>query len=233
MSSSICTGNATSFHERASLFVTGVERKGKQVMQVQEVMEETRPIDGRRQRTVDSRARIVSAMLELTHAGHVSVSAELVAERANVGLRTVFRHFNDMDSLYREMSLAIEKRLREEIPLGFASSDWREQVAELVRRRSGIFEKIAPYKRAEAAHRHRSKVLAQDIERLNTFLREMLRSVLPSGVARDQLMFEALDMILSFETWERLRRDQDLSPRRAREVLESTVEKLLASADPN
>jgi len=194
-------------------------------------MEESRPIDGRRQRTVDSRARIVSAMLELTHAGHISVSAELVAERANVGLRTVFRHFNDMDSLYREMSLAIEKRLREEVPVGFTSADWREQIAELIRRRTGIFEKIAPYKRAEAAHRHRSKVLAQDIERLNVFLREMLRSVLPTGVARDQLLFEGLDMVLSFETWERLRRDQDLSPRRAREVLEATVDRLLAASE--
>jgi AcrR family transcriptional regulator len=200
-------------------------------MQLQEVMEESRPIDGRRQRTVDSRARIVSAMLELTHAGHVSVSAELVAERANVGLRTVFRHFNDMDSLYREMSLVIEKRLREEVPLGFASTEWREQLAELIRRRTGIFEKIAPYKRAEVAHRHRSKVLAQDIVRLNTFLREMLRVVLPTGVARDQLLFESLDMILSFESWERLRRDQDLSPRRAREVLESAVDRLLAASD--
>jgi AcrR family transcriptional regulator len=231
MSSSICTGSATSSNEPTRPIKTGVERKGKQMMQVQEVMEETRQIDGRRQRTVDSRARIVSAMLELTHAGHVAVSAELVAERANVGLRTVFRHFNDMDSLYREMSLAIERRLREEVPLGFATTDWREQVAELIRRRSGIFEKIAPYKRAEAAHRHRSKVLAQDIERLNMFLREMLRSVLPTAVARDQLLFEALDMILSFETWERLRRDQDLSPRRAREVLEGAVDKLLAGAE--
>lgn len=200
-------------------------------MQLQEVMEESRPIDGRRQRTVDSRARIVSAMLELTHAGHITVSAELVAERANVGLRTVFRHFNDMDSLYREMSLAIEQRLREEVSFGFAATEWREQLAELIRRRTGIFEKIAPYKRAEAAHRHRSKVLAQDIERLNTFMREMLRSVLPTGVARDQILFETLDMILSFESWERLRRDQDLSPRRAREVLESAVDKLITCSD--
>jgi AcrR family transcriptional regulator len=205
-------------------------------MQVQEVMEEKRPtdrpIDGRRQRTVDSRARIVSAMLDLTHAGHITVSAELVAERANVGLRTVFRHFNDMDSLYREMSLAIEARLRDEVgSLAYASSDWREQLAELIRRRTGVFEKIAPYKRAEAAHRHRSKVLAQDIVRLNTFLKERLRAVLPSSVARDQLLFEALDMILSFESWERLRRDQDLSPRRARDVLEGAVEKLLGGAE--
>jgi AcrR family transcriptional regulator len=201
------------------------------MMQAQEVTVEARPIDGRRQRTVDSRARIVSAMLELTHAGHVWVSAEQVAERANVGLRTVFRHFNDMDSLYREMSLTIETRLREETPLGFTSADWRGKLGELIQRRTGVFEKITPYKRAEAAHRHRSKVLVQDIGRLNSFLREMLRSVLPAGVARDQLLFEALDMLLSFESWERLRREQDLSPRRAREVLESAVDRLLVASD--
>jgi AcrR family transcriptional regulator len=200
-------------------------------MQVQEITEVSRPIDGRRQRTVDSRARIVSAMLELTHAGHISVSAELVAERANVGLRTVFRHFNDMDSLYREMSLAIEKRIREEVSFSVAATGWRERLDEMIRRRTGVFEKIAPYKRAEAAHRHRSKVLGQDIDRMNTFMREMLRSVMPPAVAKDQLLFEALEMVLSFESWERLRREQMLSPRRAREVLEGAVGKLLAGVD--
>ena len=191
-------------------------------------MQETRPIDGRRQRTVDSRARIVGAMLELTGAGHISVSAELVAERAGVGLRTVFRHFNDMESLYREMSLAVEARLRREVSFDFASTGWREQLIELIRRRTAIFERMAPYKRAEAAHRHRSKVLAEDIDRRNTFMRDMLHSVVPAEISSDLALFEALDLMLSFECWERLRRDQGLSPRRAREVLEGAVGKLVA-----
>lgn len=187
-------------------------------------------IDGRRKRTVDSRARIVAAMLDLTHAGNVTVSAEQVAERASVGLRTVFRHFKDMDSLYREMSLAIETRLREEVSVGLAGEDWRERLAELIERRTAIFERIAPYKRAEAAHRHRSKVLEEDIHRLNHFLREILRTLLPQGLVRDQLLFEALDLMLSFESWERLRREQALSPPRAREVLEGAVQRLIAGA---
>ena len=55
--------------------------------------------DGRRLRSQDSRARIVAAMLDLIREGEIAPSAELVASRANVGLRTVFRHFKDMDSL--------------------------------------------------------------------------------------------------------------------------------------
>ena len=67
--------------------------------------------DGRRRRGEDNRAKIVAAMLEIIHAGEIAPSAELVAQRADVGLRTVFRHFQDMDSLYREMSVVIGKEL--------------------------------------------------------------------------------------------------------------------------
>ncbi|WP_415427269.1 TetR/AcrR family transcriptional regulator, partial [Staphylococcus borealis] len=67
--------------------------------------------DGRRRRSQDSRARIVQAMLDLVREGDVSPSAELVAARADVGLRTVFRHFSDLDSLYREMSAVISSEL--------------------------------------------------------------------------------------------------------------------------
>jgi len=191
---------------------------------------EIAPIDGRRQRTVDSRARIIAAMLDLTEEGHISVSAELVAERARVGLRTVFRHFKDMDSLYREMSLSVEARLREEVSFEFTATAWRDRLVELTGRRAGVFEKITPWKRAEAAHRHRSKVLEDDILRLNGHLREILRLVLPGSVTKDAVLFEALDLLLSFETWERLRRGQRLSGAEARAVLEAALGALLTNA---
>ena len=61
-------------------------------------------VDGRRVRGADNRKRIVDALLKLVEGGAVSPSAEQVAGEAGVGLRTVFRHFSDMDSLYREIS---------------------------------------------------------------------------------------------------------------------------------
>ena len=61
------------------------------------------PIDGRHLRSQLSRDNIVTAMLELIEAGAISPSAEDVAARARVGLRSVFRHFKDMESLRREM----------------------------------------------------------------------------------------------------------------------------------
>ena len=180
--------------------------------------------DGRRRRALDSRARIVAAMLDLTEEGQISVSAELVAARAQVGLRSVFRHFKDMDSRYREMSLIIEARFRDEIAAGFTATDGRRRLYELIDRRTRVFERITPFKRAEAAHRHRSRFLEQDIQRLNARLRERLRQLLP---ALDHLTFEALDLLLSFESWDRMRREQGLAADEAHKVLRAAADRLL------
>jgi hypothetical protein len=46
-------------------------------------------------------------------------------------------------------------------------------------------------------------------------------------VARDAVRFEAIDLLLSFEVWNRLRRDQQMSQRRAIGVVERLLEGLL------
>jgi AcrR family transcriptional regulator len=183
--------------------------------------------DGRRQRGQDNRARIVAAMLEIIHSGEIAPSAEQVAQRADVGLRTVFRHFQDMDSLYREMSVVIAGELKGVAETPFRSEDWRERVVELIARRSWAFEKIGPFLRASTVFRYRSKYLEVDNTRLVAALRVILKRQLPPEVARDQLKLEILDVLLSFETWSRLRREQGLSPKRARETLEAAVRRLL------
>jgi AcrR family transcriptional regulator len=187
----------------------------------------TPALDGRRRRGQDNRARIVAAMLEIIHAGEVAPSAEQVAQRADVGLRTVFRHFRDMDSLYREMSVVIAGELQTVAETPFRSTEWRERVLELIERRAWAFEKVGPFLRASTVFRYRSKYLEVDNTRLVAALREILKRQLPPEVARDQLKVEALDLLLSFEAWSRLRREQGLSPKRAREVLAAAVRRLL------
>ena len=50
------------------------------------------PTDGRIQRSERSRETIVQAMLDLIGEGTLSPTAQQVAVRADVGVRTVFRH---------------------------------------------------------------------------------------------------------------------------------------------
>lgn len=183
--------------------------------------------DGRRRRSQDSRARIVAAMLELVREGDPSPSAELVATRADVGLRTVFRHFKDLESLYREMSAVIEAELMSLVHTPFKGVTWRERVLELVERRGWAYEKVGPFKRASEAHRHHSPALALDNAKMVEISREILRRQLPPELAGDRIRFEAIDLLLSFDAWNRLRRDQDLPPKRATEVLQAMIDALL------
>lgn len=183
--------------------------------------------DGRRRRSEASRDRIIAAMLALVEAGEISPSAEAVAARAEVGLRSVFRHFKDMESLYRELSLQLAKYYVDAFQ-SFVAQDWRGQLDELVDRRLTVYERLMPFKRAADAHRHESPALQEDYARLTAVIRARLRGLLPAEIAGDTLRFEALDLVLSFDSWLRLRLAQNLPEPVARQVVETQVVRLLA-----
>src|SRR5262245_26963929 len=64
-------------------------------------------LDGRTQRAERSRVAIVRALFELIGEGNPQPTAQQVAERAEVGLRSVFRHFADMETLYAELGARV------------------------------------------------------------------------------------------------------------------------------
>jgi AcrR family transcriptional regulator len=176
--------------------------------------------DGRRRRSRDSRARVVAALLDLVREGDVAPSAERVAARASVGLRTVFRHFNDMDSLYREMSATIESELATALAAPLKGQDWGARLIDLIHKRATVYERIAPFRRASDVHRHKSQFLAARHAQIVASARGTLNGVLPSERREDFKAFETLDLLLSFEAWSRLRLEQGLNVQQARDVLE-------------
>jgi AcrR family transcriptional regulator len=186
--------------------------------------------DGRVVRRQNNRRRIVAAMLELVRAGAISPSAEEVAERAGLGLRTVFRHFDDMDSLYREMAEAMRNELQPIVAAPFASRDWPGRLEEIVDRRARLFERAMPFKNAADVHRHRSVFLRKDYEMMRSAERAALEAALPAALKSDKRFFEALDQALSFSTWQHLRRDQKLSQAQARVTVEYAIRALVAAA---
>lgn len=184
-------------------------------------------LDGRRQRSETSRKRIVRAMLELIGAGNVSPGAENVAARAGLGLRTVFRHFENMETLYQQINAAITAELRPVMAQPFTSPDWRGQLGEMVERRVRIFERIMPFKITAEVHRHQSPFLARKAQELTREQRAALVRVVPAAIRSDDAFFEALDLLLSFESWRRLRKDQKLSVARARQTLDFLLDALI------
>ncbi len=183
--------------------------------------------DGRRQRSLDSRARIIQAMLELVREGVAVPNAEQVAERAQVGLRSVFRHFKDMDSLFREINYRIEREASDAFLRPVRGDTPQARLDDLVQRRCGLFERISPFYIAAQAQRPKSEYLDQDAQNRVQLLRQLLKQVLePDVVARTE-RFEALDALLSASTWIRLRRDQGLDFDQAKAVIEQTAQLLI------
>ena len=168
-------------------------------------------------------------MMALVAEGHLNPSAENVAARAEVGLRSVFRHFKDMESLYAEMSLCIA-RLYLPALAPFVSADWRGKLDEMTIRRTSIYEQILPFKRAADAHRHESPTIDAEQKAMIRMLRERLAQILPAAIVGNPLVFEVIDLLLSVDCWQRLRLDQQLDAAAALRLIGNQISLTIAAA---
>lgn len=184
--------------------------------------------DGRARRGERSRDAIVRALHALIGEGVAQPTAQQVAERAAVGLRSVFRHFDDMDSLWAEVSARVQAAAEPLLREPPAEGTLEERALEVVAYRSAFFEAISPYKRAGDLARRRSVYLQRQHNRVVRELRQRLLQALPELARAPEGVTEALDLVLSFEAWDRLRVDQKLSRERASAVVRTAVLALIA-----
>lgn len=185
--------------------------------------------DGRHLRSRATRAKIVDALLTLVREGEVAPGAAQVADVAGVGLRTVFRHFDEMESLYREMAEVIEAQVMPIMLTPFEATTWRDRVREMADRRIGIYETIMPYRISSSIKRFQSDFLMQGYHKQLQLERTSLHAILPSSVIADPPAASAIEVTISFQCWRRLRHDQGLAIGDARAVIHRLLEAVLAS----
>lgn len=199
-------------------------------MQVSDI---TTTTDGRKLRSEDSKRRIVSAMLELVRDGKIAPTAEEVAKRAQVGLRTVFRRFRDMESLYAEMAGAIDERIASIIDDYTRQDDWRINLKRMVERRLQVYEIVMPYRVAAEALKFQSTILLTQHMKFVREERQRLLALMPESLLSDSVLMEGLEAALSFDMWNQLRNDQRLNADEAGDVVKRIVSSLLAGLSRN
>ena len=69
------------------------------------------PIDGRTARAVRTRGRLVDATIALVEEGDLRPTAPRIAERAGVSVRSVFQHFDDLETLFSAVGIRVVERL--------------------------------------------------------------------------------------------------------------------------
>lgn len=183
--------------------------------------------DGRRQRSQRSRRQIVEAMLALVRQGNMRPSAAQVAEESGVSLRTVFRHFEEMDELFREMTTIIEAEVMPILARPYQSSHWRDQLDELLAKRVELYERIMPMKVSGSLRRFQSNYLMEDHKNFLELERSGLDDVLPKTLKTEVVLFSALEMAMGFQAWRHLRQDQGLSVKNAEATMRFAVGRLL------
>ncbi len=184
--------------------------------------------DGRRERSRSSRSKIVAAMIEVVGKGDYMPSAARVAEVAGVGLRSVFRHFEDMDALFGEMSEIIEAKVLPlvlQVPQG---ETWQEKLVDIAERRAKVFETIMPYRLAGELKRFQSAYIMQNQRHMLRLEGETIDAHLPPEIAADAVFSRAVKVILGFQTWRLLRHDMQLPLDEARAVVRRMLDDSLA-----
>ena len=185
--------------------------------------------DGRVRRSERSRAAIVQALFELIGEGVVAPTADEVAERASIGIRTVFRQFKDMDTLYGALDVLLYERFEPVFLAPVPEGPIDERIEELVARRTKGYEGIAPYKRAANIKRPRSEFLQELHEALVRRMRKDLHRWFPELKTMDAPTVHALELVTSFEAWDRLRTDQHLGKQRAADAMKRAMSAVLTA----
>ncbi len=175
--------------------------------------------DGRRLRAKRNREKVISAMLSIVKEGTLSPSAEEVAARAGVGIRSVFRYFDDMESLVHEMVTAVEAAVLPIAARPIKSENLEDRIAELIDLRIEFYERAMPFKVAASVKRHNSQKLKECYERDLALLREWLAAALPDDISDNAIQFEAIDAALSFDVWRRIRQEQKQTIEQGRQIL--------------
>lgn len=183
--------------------------------------------DGRTRRAERSGDAIVAALYELVGAGILDPTAQQVAARAGVGIRTVFRRFSDKERLFAELDARLTADAQPMLFGGEPRGALPARAAELTARRATFFERIAPYKRAGNVKRWHSAFIAARHAELVRVLRADLLRWLPELRRAPAAVLDAVELATSFEAWDRLRSEQKLSRARAQAAVERTVLALL------
>ena len=190
------------------------------------------PEDGRRARRHRSRDLAVDALLDLLGEGVLRPTAQQVAERSGVSLRSIFRIFDDVETLNAAASARQFSRIRHLFVDVVPSGTLTQRVKSVVTINSRLYEQIAPIRRAALRLSPESVALQEQLTRARKWLRSETERVFAAEIAaaRGKDVIEALELALSFETWDRLRTWQGLSVARSAAVVSRTVTALLQPA---
>ncbi len=187
-------------------------------------------VDGRRARRHRSRDLAVDGLLDLLGEGVLRPTAQQVAERSGVSLRSIFRIFDDVESLNAAAAARQLSRIRHLFVDVMPTGSLAERVGQVVAINGRLYESIAPIRRAALRAAPESPALREQLARARGWVRgEVERVFAPELATAARDTTAAVELALSFEAWDQLRSAQGVSLTRATDTVTQMVTVLLRS----
>lgn len=188
-------------------------------------------VDGRRARGLRTRDAIVSALLELIGEGDIAPTAQRIADRARVSVRSVYQHFIDVEGLYAHGAERMFDWVRSTSPEIDESLALERRLDLFVTSRTSVLESLMSFHRAirlmepscRTVREHRAAMDRWHKDRVGAIFGPELQTV---DVPSRNALHCVLDSLSSTECWEHLR-NSGQSPRAARQVVRTGLEGLL------
>jgi AcrR family transcriptional regulator len=188
------------------------------------------PLDGRRARGERTRLKILDSLLALVEEGELRPTAQAVASHAEVALRTVYHHFEDVEAL-RHMAHDLQIRrnltLLGKVDSGLGIEEKAKIVAKQLRK---FFELITPIRRAILFDEQNSAELAIGLKLTRSARRDHVMSVFADEIKHsedEKTVTDALDQITSWQAWNFVRVNLARSPQVAEKILAVAIMHLL------
>ena len=170
---------------------------------------DVKSIDGRTARALRTRQAIVDATLALVEEGDIRPTAPRIAERAGVSVRSIFQHFDDLESLFYDLAERTMERvsaLRSHID---PSAPLPDRLRKYLDQRCAINEAVTPINRAAVVYASTSPTIRHRFEDgheiVSGRLAEVFARELETVGDRRADLRDALLIAGSWATWNLLR----------------------------
>lgn len=159
--------------------------------------------DGRILRSVKSQKLIVEACIKLFKEGNFVPTAQLVANESGVGIRTVFRLFDDMENLLKSVDAEMRKDYDFEVKFD-PNSSFENRLLVGVDHLCAVYEKHQIIMFGTISNMWKYKFLQENYMNYQKMIMQKVEEVLPEVLNFDGELQELTHATLSFAFWMRL-----------------------------
>ena len=159
--------------------------------------------DRRNLRSINSQKLIVDACIKLFKAGNLEPTAQQVADESGVGIRTVFRQFDEMENLFKSVDAVLSKDYDFEVRYD-PSSSFDARLQSTISHMNAGYEKHKLIMFMTVSKMWKYEFLRKNYLMYQDLIKSKTEEILPEVLSFDTESRHLFHASLSFAMWTRL-----------------------------